>query len=105
MWMEKLACKAFFFLIHHLNQCQSPEPIKAASNVVIAFKWLKSLILWCWHVQKGMGDEDVCVDTQLFSLDSVLMLGQCSENSKYQGQYQLIHTKASGFPLLQPYLP
>ena len=71
-WMEKLACEVFFFLIRHFNQCQSPEPIKAASNVVIAFKWLKSLILWCWHVQKGMGDEDVCVNTQLFSLDGVL---------------------------------
>ena len=32
----------------------------------------ESLILWCWHVQKGMRDEDVGVDTQLFSLDDVL---------------------------------
>ena len=38
---EKLACEVFFFLIHHLNQYQSPEPIKASSNVVIAFKWLR----------------------------------------------------------------
>ena len=102
MWMEKLVWEVFFFLIHHLDQCQTLEHIKAASNVVIAFKWLKNLILWNWHVLKGMGDEDGCVDTQLFSLSGVfgtkwwqLVTGQC----------HLIHTRASGFPLLLPYLP
>ena len=44
MLMEKLACEVFFFLIHHLNHCQPPEVIKAASNI-FAFKWLKSPIL------------------------------------------------------------
>ena len=51
------------------TQYQPPEPTKAASYVAIVFKWLKSLISWCWYVQKGMGDEVGCVNTQLFSLD------------------------------------
>ena len=46
--------------------------MKKANNLVIAFKCLKSLNLWCWDIQKRMGDEDGFVDTQLFSLDGEL---------------------------------
>ena len=82
MWMEKPACEIFFCLFHHFYQYQALEPLKAASNVVIAFTWLKSLILWCWYFQKGMGEKDGCVKIQLSPFDCVLSyLGQSSGNS------------------------
>ena len=53
MWVEKLALRSFSSLNSPSQSmpCWPPEPIKC--NVVIAFKWLKNLILWCWYVQRN----------------------------------------------------
>ena len=59
---RNLHVKSFFLFTTSIN----------ASHQNPSFKWLKGLILWCWYVQKGMGDEDGCFDTQLFTLDGVL---------------------------------
>ena len=47
----------------------------------------------------------LCWYSIVFPRCCIEMLGQSGGNSKYQKQYHLIHTWASSFPLLQPYLP
>ena len=65
MWVEKLACEVFFFPFSP-PQCQPTEPIKVASNVVIACKWLKSHFVVLVYLKKNEWWRWLCCYSTVF---------------------------------------